>query len=141
LGFRVSSSTRNSKQETRNSLMSRARSFFLRTPPNHGAHVAWCTGFCQRRLEDLMNLRILVFVFDLITPLLHVYLDGLFVSQCYKPVAPAIPAQGEVASGIGTGVKMLVKPLVRRNHDTSRFPVDPDHFAILRPKKRVALTA
>ena len=93
-------------------------------------------GFGQGRLEDLMNFWILVFVFDLTAALFDVHLDGLFVGQCDKAVAPAIPAQGEVASGIGAGVKMLVKPLVRRHHNASRFPVDADHFAVVGPKQR-----
>src|SRR6266511_4598863 len=69
---------------------SRAGSFLLRTPANHGAHVARRAGFRQGRLEDLMNFWILVFVFDLTAALFDVYLDGLFVGQCDKAVAPAI---------------------------------------------------
>src|SRR5215475_10526652 len=91
LGFRVSSSTRNSKHETRNSLMSRAGSFFLGTPANHGAHVARRAGFGKGRFEDLMNFWILVFVFDLISALLDIYLDGFLIGECDKSIAPTIP--------------------------------------------------
>ena len=99
-------------------------------------------GFGQGRLEDLMNFWILVFVFDLTAALLDVYLDGFFVGQSDKAVAPAIPAQGEVTSGIGAGVEMLVEPLVRRHDDTSRLPVDAHHFAVIGgPKQGIALTA
>ena len=38
-------------------------------------------GFGQSCLEDLMNFWIFVFVFDLISTLLHVDLDGLFVGE------------------------------------------------------------
>ena len=111
-------------------------SFLLRAPANHGAHVAGRAGFGQGRLEDLMNFWILVFVFDLPAALFDVDLDGLFVGQCDKAVAPAIPAQSEVASGIGAGVKMLVKPLVRRHHDAAWFPVDANHFAVIGGQSR-----
>ena len=69
----------------------RGHPIFLCTPANHGAHVARRAGFGQGRLEDLMNLWVLVFVFDLISTLLHVHLDGLFVGECDKSVALAIP--------------------------------------------------
>src|SRR5881397_1068182 len=107
-----------------------AGSFLLRAPANHGAHVAGRASFRQGRLEDLMNFWILVFVFDLISALLHVHLDGLFVGERDKSVAPTIPAQGEITSGFGAGVKMLVKPLVRRHHHAPRLPVDTNHFAV-----------
>src|SRR4030095_6705314 len=101
---------------------SRAGSFLLCAPPNHGAHVAERAGFGQGCLEDLMNFWIFVFVFDLISTLLHVHLDGLFVGERDKSVAPTIPAQGKIASGLRAGVEMLVKPLVRRHDHAPWFP-------------------
>src|SRR2546425_1978707 len=108
-----------------------AGSFLLRAPANHGAHVARRAGFGQSRLEDLMNFWILVFVFDLIATLLHVHLDGLFIGERDKSVAPAIPPQGEITSGLGARVEMLMKPLVRRHDHAPRFPVDTNHFAVV----------
>src|SRR5438093_348839 len=119
-----------------------AGSFLLRAPANHGAHVAGRAGFRQGGLENLMNLWILVFVFDLIATLLHVHLDGLFVGERDKSIAPAIPPQSKIASGLGAGVEMLMKPLVRRHDHTPWFPVDADHFAVVGgPKQGIALTA
>ena len=86
-----------------------------------------------------MNLWVLVFVFDLIPPLLDVHLDGLFIGERDKSVAPTIPPQGKITSGLGAGVKMLMKPLIGRHYHAARFPVDPDHFAVVRPKERIAL--
>src|SRR6266536_3746078 len=131
-----------SKLGTASDDLSRGHPIFLRAPANHGAHVTGRAGFRQGRLEDLMNFWILVFVFDLISTLLHVHLDGLFVGERDKSVAPAIPAQGEITSGFGAGVKMLVTPLVRRLDHAPRFPVDAHHFAVVGgPKQGIALTA
>src|SRR4029077_7716458 len=115
-----------------------ARLFFLRAPANHGAHVAGRAGFGEGRFEDLMNLWVLVFVFDLVSTLLNVDLDGLFIGERDKSVAPTIPPQGKITSGFGAGVKMLMKPLIGRHYHAARFPVDPDHFAVVRPKQRIA---
>src|SRR2546427_12335846 len=93
-----------------------AGSFLLRAPANHGAHVARRAGFGESGFEDLMNFWILVFVFDLIATLLHVHLDGLFVSERDKSIAPTIPPQGKIPSGLGAGVEMLMKPLIRRHY-------------------------
>ena len=88
-----------------------------------------------------MNLWVLIFIFDLVSTLLDVHLDGFFVSERDKSIAPTIPSQGKITSGLGAGVEMLMKPLIGRHYHAARLPVNADHIAVIGPKQRITLTA
>src|SRR3990170_96732 len=88
-----------------------------------------------------MDLSILVLVFDLCAALFEAYVHWRVAVNDGEAIAPAIPTQRQVTSGLGPGIKMLVKPLVWRNHNASRLPVRPNHLAVLGPKQRIALPA
>ena len=63
----------------------------LRAPGNHGTHAASRACFMEARLEELVNLWILVFVLDLRAALFDADLDWFVVAESDKVVTPAIP--------------------------------------------------
>ena len=67
--------------------------FLLCAPGNHGPHAAGRAGFMQARLEELVNLWILVFVLDLGAALFDADFNRLVVTESDEIVTPAIPAQ------------------------------------------------
>ena len=88
-----------------------------------------------------MDLSILVLVFNLCAALFEADVHRRVAVNDGEAIAPAIPTQRQVASGLGPGIEMLVKPLIWRNHNASRLPVRPNHLAVLGPKQRIALPA
>src|SRR4051812_35305977 len=104
-------------------------------------HVAAGTGLLHRGLEITVNLRIFILEFDLPAAELHAGKCPAFtVLRFHEAIAPVVPAQREIARRVRAGIKMLMKPLVRRHHDTPRPPIDPLWFFPLRPENRITLT-
>src|ERR1044071_4254533 len=104
-------------------------------------HVAARAGFFHRRLEVLMDLRILVFEFDLSTAELDAGKRAAFaVLGAHEFVAPVVPAQRQIARRLRAGIEVLMKPLIRRHHHAARPPVDPLHRFARRPENRIALS-
>ena len=76
-----------SEPETRNLFHS-----LLRAPGNHGTHAAGRACFVEARLEELVDLWVLIFVLDLRAALFDADLDWFVVAESDKVVTPAIPA-------------------------------------------------
>ncbi len=47
----------------------------------------------------------------------------------------------QIARRLRAGIKMLVEPLLRGNHDRARAPIDPHFIFSLGPEERVALAS
>src|SRR5512135_1322491 len=104
------------------------------------AHIAARADLLHRRLEVAMNLRIFVLELDLPAAEFHAGKgSALAVLRAHEAIAPVVPAQGQIASRVGAGVEMLMKPLIRRHHHAARFPIDALRLFTLRPEHRIAL--
>src|SRR6185312_16516069 len=105
------------------------------------AHLALGARLLHLRLEIAVDPGILVLELDLGAALLDAGVGAALVIELEELVAPAVPAQRQIAGAGGAAVEMLVEPLVGRHHDAARIPIDPPLVVLLhlRPQHRIAL--
>src|SRR6185312_6451884 len=105
------------------------------------AHLALGARLLHLRLEIAVDPGILVLELDLGAALLDAGVGATLVIELEELVAPAVPAQRQIAGAGGAAVEMLVEPLVGRHHDAARIPIDPPLVVLLhlRPQHRIAL--
>ena len=85
-------------------------------------------------LEQLVHLRVLVFVLDLPAAIFLAYVRA-HGDRVHVVDDDALEGEGEVAGGRGARVEMLVILVVPGREDTALFPVD---FSVLRFRTRAA---
>src|SRR5687767_14390541 len=78
-----------------------------------------------------MNARILVLVLHLRAALLHIFIHAIEFSEAFE--FSAAGPQRQVTRRFIAGVKMLVKPEIRRHHYSSGLPVEAFDLLSLRP--------
>ena len=93
-----------------------------RAPADHFPHMAGCAVLLELGLEQTMNLRIFVGIFDLRTAVLYAGIGRPFVADVIGPISVAVttPTQCEVARRLVATVEMLMKPVRWRDHDAAR---------------------
>src|SRR5262245_50074212 len=101
-------------------------------------HLAARPRLSHRRFKAGMDLRIFVFILDLISHLFDTLVDIRLAAGLRLVAAPT---DGEEKYRLGTGVEMLMEPHFRRHEHASRPPIDALFGFAFLPHERVAVSS